>query len=172
VGGWAKLLLLLLVFCAVALALLKQAPSQPSRTPHHATLPHRTTFCLSATRLAWLRQQALTLKVMADNGADVFLNGVSLLADATANHNPVYWNNLISVAGTNTAFVSGECAAKGCLESGDLRPTEVSSKRRLLTSCFSLSPCSPTHARTQASTPWRCTSATLSAAVTLHWIWI
>lgn len=68
----------------------------------------RTKFCLSPARLTWLRQQQLQLKVLADNGADVYINGVRLLADAASNHNPVYWNNIISVAGSNAAFVSGE----------------------------------------------------------------
>lgn len=67
----------------------------------------RTKFCLSATRLTWLRQQQLRLKVLADNGADVYINGVKLLQDSGSNHNPVYWNNIIPIAGNNTAFTSG-----------------------------------------------------------------
>jgi hypothetical protein len=67
----------------------------------------RTKFCLSPTRHAWLDQQQLKLKVMADNGADVYINGVKLLADSTANHNPVYWNDVVSVPGNHSAFVNG-----------------------------------------------------------------
>ena len=61
----------------------------------------------------------------------VFLNGASLLSDVAANHDPVYWNNLVNVAGTNAAFVSGERAwarqlggqaAWLCLAVGALRP--------------------------------------------------
>lgn len=67
----------------------------------------RTKFCLSAARHAWLDQQQLLLKVMADNGADVYINGVRLLADASANHNPQYWNDIVAVPGNHTAFVNG-----------------------------------------------------------------
>lgn len=77
----------------------------PAVSLHHY---FRTTFCLSATRLTWLRQQSLRLKVLADNGADVYINGMSLLQDAASNHDPVYWNNDVSVPGTSTAFVQGE----------------------------------------------------------------
>ena len=69
----------------------------------------RTKFCVSATRLTWLRQQQLQLKVLADNGADVYLNGVRLLADAASDHDPMYWNKVVNVFGNNSAFVSGEC---------------------------------------------------------------
>lgn len=68
----------------------------------------RTTFCLSATRLAWLKQQQLQLKVMADNGADVYINGVSLLQDSASNHDVVYWNNVLNVLGNSSIFVAGE----------------------------------------------------------------
>ena len=52
---------------------------------------------------------ALQLKVLSDNGADVFVNGVQLLADAASNHNPVYWNSIVSLQGPNlaAAMVSG-----------------------------------------------------------------
>lgn len=53
-------------------------------------LLNRTTLCLSPARYQWLSGLAdLNLYVMADNGADVFINGVRVLADAAANHNPV-----------------------------------------------------------------------------------
>ena len=45
---------------------------------------------------------------MADNGADVYINGKKLLSDAGSNHDVAYWNNLVTVAGSNTAFVSGK----------------------------------------------------------------
>jgi hypothetical protein len=73
--------------------------------------PCRTTFCLSATRHQWLQAQALTLKVLSDNGADVFINGVQVLADAASNHNPVYWNSVLSLAGDK--LVAGEAHKVG-----------------------------------------------------------
>jgi len=69
----------------------------------------RTKFCLSANRLTWLRQQQLRLKVLADNGADVYINGVRLLQDSASDHNPVYYNNVVAIPGNNTAFTSGGC---------------------------------------------------------------
>jgi hypothetical protein len=58
-----------------------------------------------------LRQQQLQLKVLADNGADVYINGVKFLQDYASDHDPVYWNNIVPVNGTNTAFVAGATAA-------------------------------------------------------------
>ena len=74
----------------------------------------RTSFCLSAARKTWLAGQSLALKVLADNGADVYLNGVKLVSDAFSNHDPAYWNNQVSVAGNNAAFVQGEWSLRLC----------------------------------------------------------
>lgn len=54
---------------------------------------------------------------MADNGADVYLNGAKLLADSAANHNPKYWNNQVPVPGNHTAFKQGE--ARGVVQDAD-----------------------------------------------------
>ena len=107
-------------------------PTLPYKTPlpDSATgiLKHyfRTSFCLSAARKAWLASGgaggspiALTLKVLADNGADVYLNGQQLLADSTANHNPLYWNNpAVAVAGNHAAFVTGAGAVGAAVGAG------------------------------------------------------
>ena len=78
----------------------------------------RTRFCLSDARWTWLRQQQLQLKVMADNGADVYVNGVRLLADAASNHDPKYWNNIVAVPGSSP-FQAGEAARlRGGLAAG------------------------------------------------------
>lgn len=45
--------------------------------------------------------------MLADNGADVFINGVKFLQDSASDHDPVYWNNVVPVNGTNTTFVAG-----------------------------------------------------------------
>ena len=73
----------------------------------------RTSFCLSSTRKTWLSGLSVQLKVLADNGADVYLNGVRLLADAANNHDVVYWNNITNVAGSNTAFKTGGLLGTG-----------------------------------------------------------
>lgn len=60
----------------------------------------RTTLCLSATRYQWLLNQTLIkMKVMSDNGADVFINGVQVLADGASQHDPVYWNTVTDFPG-------------------------------------------------------------------------
>ena len=74
----------------------------------------RTTFCLSPARKAWLSSQSLSLKVLADNAADVWINGVKLLSDAVNDHEPVYWNNIISVAGNNAVFIEGGWGGGDC----------------------------------------------------------
>ncbi len=94
--------------------------------PYNTTLPDastgrrfhyfRTSFCLSATRKMWLANvvnRNLALKVLSDNGADVYLNGFRLLADATNNHDPFYWNNEVALAGNHAAFVQGELCGVG-----------------------------------------------------------
>jgi hypothetical protein len=68
------------------------------------------------------------LQVLADNGAEVYLNGVRLLNDAAADHNPVYWNNVVSMAGTNSAFMSGERGCQGLPR--ERRPQANRSKQR------------------------------------------
>lgn len=86
------------------------ATSLPDARVTNPILNHyfRTSFCLSAARLAWLRTQAsVALKVAADNGADVYLNGVKLSSDSAANHDVLYWNNVVNVPGTSPAFVQG-----------------------------------------------------------------
>jgi hypothetical protein len=45
--------------------------------------------------------------VLADNAADVWINGVKFLSDAANDHEPMYWNNIINIAGSNAAFVEG-----------------------------------------------------------------
>lgn len=71
----------------------------------------RTTFCLSPARYSWLTTlpSSLALRVMADNGADVYINGVKLVTDSGANHNPVFYNNEVAVPPTSPAFVPGVC---------------------------------------------------------------
>lgn len=84
-----------------------------SKNLHHY---FRTSFCLSASRRNWLANKALALKVMADNGADIYINGQQLLADSTNNHNPVYWNKEVSLPGSSPALVQGQwggCGAAG-----------------------------------------------------------
>lgn len=66
---------------------------------------YRTSFCLSPSRYQWLSGVALQLKVMSDNGADVFINGAQVLEDAASNHDPVYWNSVVNLL--SSSFVSG-----------------------------------------------------------------
>jgi len=68
-------------------------------------LCYRTSFCLSPSRYQWVLGVALQLKVMSDNGADVFINGVQVLADSASNHDPVYYNSVVNLQ--STSFVSG-----------------------------------------------------------------
>jgi len=49
---------------------------------------------------------ALQLKVMSDNGADVFINGLQVLADAASNHDPIYYNSVVNLV--SSSFVSGK----------------------------------------------------------------
>jgi chloramphenicol 3-O-phosphotransferase len=63
---------------------------------------------LSPARKTWLASRSVALKVMADNGADVYINGKKFLSDAASNHDALYWNNQVNVAGTNTAFITGK----------------------------------------------------------------
>lgn len=83
--------------------------SLPAATTGILNFYFRTSFCISPARLAWFRALALTLNVLADNGAEVYINGVRVLNDVAANHDPKYWNNLVALSGSNTAFVSGVC---------------------------------------------------------------
>lgn len=80
------------------------------------TLKHyfRASFCLSPARRAWLAgggaggaPLALALKVLSDDGADVWLNGVQLVSDSAANHEPAYWNRQAALAGAAAALVTG-----------------------------------------------------------------
>ena len=72
---------------------------------HH--LLCRASFCLSAWRRSQLASLTLSLKVCADNGADVWLNGISLLADSANDHEMSYWNNNVAVPGSSAALVAG-----------------------------------------------------------------
>jgi hypothetical protein len=75
----------------------------------------RTTICLSAERLGWLRRSSegrtLTMKVFANNGADVFVNGAKLVASSALNRRAIYWNDQVSVP--PATWVPGGKAA-GC----------------------------------------------------------
>lgn len=48
----------------------------------------KTHFCISAARKALFDAMNVTVLVLADNGADVFLNGRRILADSNADHDP------------------------------------------------------------------------------------
>jgi hypothetical protein len=45
------------------------------------------------------------MRVFANNGADVWVNGVQLLANAKLDRRPAYWNDQVSVPAS--AWVSG-----------------------------------------------------------------
>lgn len=73
--------------------------------------PCRSSFCLSAARRTWLSSLSLSLKVLADNGADVYLNGVKLVADSASNHDVLYWNNVVTVLGSSANIKQGASPA-------------------------------------------------------------
>ncbi|KAF8066393.1 hypothetical protein HT031_002717 [Scenedesmus sp. PABB004] len=99
-----------------ARASLGYGPDQPwiTRLPSaDAALHHyfRTSFCLGPDRAAAAARAGVVLRVLADNGADVWVNGARVLSDGGANHDPAYWNNELTlqadalVAGANTIAV-------------------------------------------------------------------
>ncbi|WIA29649.1 hypothetical protein OEZ86_012135 [Tetradesmus obliquus] len=62
----------------------------------------RVYVCLPPTAPAALG--SVRLKVLSDNTAEVFINGLRAYTDPAADHEPIYWNSLVNIA---PGFVAG-----------------------------------------------------------------
>eukprot|EP00195_Chlamydomonas_chlamydogama_P011152 CAMPEP_0202892454 /NCGR_PEP_ID=MMETSP1392-20130828/2182_1 /ASSEMBLY_ACC=CAM_ASM_000868 /TAXON_ID=225041 /ORGANISM="Chlamydomonas chlamydogama, Strain SAG 11-48b" /LENGTH=498 /DNA_ID=CAMNT_0049576411 /DNA_START=145 /DNA_END=1637 /DNA_ORIENTATION=- len=68
----------------------------------------RRTFCLTSNDLSWLSSLSLSLFVMSDNRASVWINGVQVLAEgSTVDHEPVYWNTNGNSVSASSVLVAG-----------------------------------------------------------------